>query len=220
VTDPRPIQVLVVDDHAVVRRGVVAYLEALGDVAVAGEAGTGSEAIGQLSRAAAHGELPDVVLMDLQMPEMDGVTATGEIVRRFPEVRVVILTSFGETERVHAALEKGASGYLLKDAGPAEIDAALRAAVRDEVFLDAAVTRRLTQEMRAPRTGLGVLTAREKEVLILVAEGRSNKDIAEHLVISERTARTHVSHLLSKMGLTSRTQAALLAVKEGLVEPR
>jgi DNA-binding NarL/FixJ family response regulator len=220
VTAQGPIRVLVVDDHAVVRRGVVAYLEALEDVAVAGEAGTGQEALDQLARAAALGELPDVVLMDLQMPEMDGVTATGEIVRRFPEVKVVILTSFGETERVHAALEKGASGYLLKDAGPAEVDAALIAAVRDEVFLDAAVTRRLTQEMRAPRTGVGVLTAREKEVLILVAEGRSNKDIAAHLVISERTARTHVSHLLAKMGLSSRTQAALLAIKEGLVQPR
>jgi DNA-binding NarL/FixJ family response regulator len=220
VTESAPIQVLVVDDHAVVRRGVVAYLEALEDVAVAGEAGTGSEALDRLARAAALGELPDVVLMDLQMPEMDGVTATAEIVRRFPGVKVVILTSFGETERVHAALEKGASGYLLKDAGPNEVDAALRAAVRDEVFLDAAVTRKLTQEMRAPRTGLGVLTAREKEVLILVAEGRSNKDIADHLVISERTARTHVSHLLAKMGLSSRTQAALLAVKEGLVQPR
>jgi len=161
VTAQGPIRVLVVDDHAVVRRGVVAYLEALEDVAVAGEAGTGQEALDQLARAAALGELPDVVLMDLQMPEMDGVTATGEIVRRFPEVKVVILTSFGETERVHAALEKGASGYLLKDAGPAEVDAALIAAVRDEVFLDAAVTRRLTQEMRAPRTGVGVLTARE-----------------------------------------------------------
>lgn len=220
VTPPSTIRVLVVDDHAVVRRGVVAYLEALEDVAVAGEAGTGAEALGQLARAAALADLPDVVLMDLQMPEMDGVTATGEIVRRFPAVKVVILTSFGESERVHAALEKGASGYLLKDAGPAEVDAALRAAVRDEVFLDAAVTRRLTQEMRAPRTGLGVLTAREKEVLVLVAEGRSNKDIADHLVISERTARTHVSHLLAKMGLSSRTQAALLAVREGLVQPR
>jgi DNA-binding NarL/FixJ family response regulator len=219
VTAPTPIQVLVVDDHAVVRRGVVAYLEALEDVAVAGEAGTGAEALDRLARAAALHELPDVVLMDLQMPQMDGVTATAEIVRRFPGVKVVILTSFGETERVHAALEKGASGYLLKDAGPAEVDAALRAAVRDEVFLDAAVTRRLTQEMRAPRTGLGVLTAREKEVLILVAEGRSNRDIADHLVISERTARTHVSHLLAKMGLSSRTQAALLAIKEGLVQP-
>jgi DNA-binding NarL/FixJ family response regulator len=220
VTAPAPIQVLVVDDHAVVRRGVVAYLEALEDVAVAGEAGTGAEALDQLARASVLSELPDVVLMDLQMPGMDGVTATGEIARRFPGVKVVILTSFGETERVHAALEKGASGYLLKDAGPAEVDAALRAAVRDEVFLDAAVTRKLTQEMRAPRSGLGVLTAREKEVLVLVAEGRSNKDIAEHLVISERTARTHVSHLLAKMGLSSRTQAALLAIKEGLVQPR
>jgi DNA-binding NarL/FixJ family response regulator len=220
VSEPTPIQVLVVDDHAVVRRGVVAYLEALEDVAVAGEAGTGQEALDRLARADALKELPDVVLMDLQMPQMDGVTATAEILRRFPGVKVVILTSFGETERVHAALAKGASGYLLKDAGPEEVHAALRAAVRDEVFLDAAVTRKLTQEMRAPRTGLGVLTAREKEVLILVAEGRSNKDIADHLVISERTARTHVSHLLAKMGLSSRTQAALLAVKEGLVQPR
>jgi DNA-binding NarL/FixJ family response regulator len=204
----------------VVRRGVVAYLEAIEDLEVAGEAGNGQEALDFLLRAAAHKELPDVVLMDLQMPGMDGVTATGEVASRFPEVRVVILTSFGETERVHAALERGASGYLLKDAGPTEVDAALRAAVRDEVFLDAAVTRRLTQEMRTPRAGLGVLTVREKEVLVLVAEGQSNKDIARRLDISERTARTHVSHLLTKMGLTSRTQAALLAVKEGLVQPR
>ena len=103
VSEPTPIQVLVVDDHAVVRRGVVAYLEALEDVAVAGEAGTGAEALDRLARAAALDELPDVVLMDLQMPEMDGVTATAEVVRRFPGVKVVILTSFGETERVHAA---------------------------------------------------------------------------------------------------------------------
>jgi DNA-binding NarL/FixJ family response regulator len=215
-----PIRVLVVDDHAVVRRGVVAYLEAMEDLEVAGEAGDGQEALDFLARAAAHGRLPHVVLMDLQMPRMDGVTATGEVVRRFAGVRVVILTSFGETERVHSALEHGASGYLLKDAGPTEVDAALRAAVRDEVFLDAAVTRRLTQEMRAPRAGLGALTAREREVLVLVAEGQSNKDIARRLDISERTARTHVSHLLTKIGLTSRTQAALLAVKEGLVQPR
>jgi DNA-binding NarL/FixJ family response regulator len=221
VTAGEPIRVLVVDDHAVVRRGVVAYLEAIEDLEVSGEAGNGQEALDFLARASAHREpLPDVVLMDLQMPTLDGVTATGEVVRRFPGVRVVILTSFGETERVHAALEQGASGYLLKDAGPTEVDAALRAAVRDEVFLDAAVTRRLTQEMRAPRAGLGVLTAREKEVLVLVAEGQSNKDIARHLDISERTARTHVSHLLTKMGLSSRTQAALLAIKEGLAQPR
>ncbi|WP_222710463.1 response regulator [Quadrisphaera setariae] len=213
------IRVLVVDDHAVVRRGVVAYLDALEDVEVVGEAEDGRAALDRLAEAAVLSELPDVVLMDLQMPRLDGVAATEEVVRRFPGVKVVILTSFGETERVHAALERGASGYLLKDAGPAEVEAALRAAVRDEVFLDAAVTRRLTQEMRAPRVGLGALTAREREVLVLVAEGRSNQEIADRLFISERTARTHVSHLLAKMGLSSRTQAALLAVKEGLVSP-
>jgi DNA-binding NarL/FixJ family response regulator len=209
------LRVVIADDHPMFREGLAALFEAMPDVDVVAECSSGAEAI---EAAAAH--QPDVVLMDLQMPEMDGVTATAEIVRRHPAVKVVILTSFGETERVHAALERGASGYLLKDAGPAEVDAALRAAVRDEVFLDAAVTRRLTQEMRAPRTGLGMLTAREKEVLVLVAEGRSNKDIAAHLVISERTARTHVSHLLAKMGLSSRTQAALLAIKEGLAQPR
>jgi DNA-binding NarL/FixJ family response regulator len=219
MSGPDSLRVLVVDDHAVVRRGVVAYLEALEDVAVAGEAGTGPEALELLARAAALDELPDVVLMDLQMPAMDGGTATAEIVHRFPGVKVVVLTSFGETERVHAALENGASGYLLKDAGPADVDAALRAAVRDELFLDAAVTSKVTQAMRAPRTGLGLLTAREREALILVAEGRSNRSIADHLVISERTAREHVSHVLQKLGLSSRTQAALLAVKEGLVLP-
>nr|WP_205708992.1 response regulator transcription factor [Kineococcus siccus] len=213
-------RVLVVDDHAVVRRGVVAYLEALADVEVAGEAEHGRAALDHLARAEVLGQLPDVVLMDLQMPVLDGVAATEEVVRRFPGVKVVILTSFGETERVHVALERGAAGYLLKDAGPAEVETALRAAVRGEVFLDAAVTRRLTQELRAPRVGLGALTAREREVLVLVAEGRSNRDIAAHLAISERTARTHLSHMLAKVGLSSRTQAALLAVREGLVPPR
>jgi len=219
-TGAEVIRVLIVDDHAVVRRGIRAYLEVHDDLAVAAEAANGVEALARLDALAAHGELPDVVLVDLLMPKMDGVATTSRIRELYPQLRTVVLTSFGEMERVHAALAGGASGYLLKDAGPAEVDAALRAAVRDEVFLDAAVTRRLTQEMRAPRTGLGVLTAREKEVLVLIAEGRSNKDIVEHLVISERTARTHVSHLLTKMGLTSRTQAALLAVKEGLVLPR
>ncbi|MGY1857565.1 response regulator [Modestobacter sp. SYSU DS0290] len=219
MTRPGEIGVLVVDDHAVLRRGVVAYLEALEDVVVVGEAENGQVALDRLARAAAHGELPDVVLMDLQMPQMDGVTATGEVVRRFPGVKVVVLTSFGETERVQTALQHGASGFLLKDAGPAEVDAALRAAVRDEVFLDAAVAGRLARGMRGPQTGLGVLTAREREVLVLVARGRSNQEVADELAISERTARSHVSHLLMKLGLTSRTQAALVAVKEGLVDP-
>ena len=214
-----PLRVLVVDDHAVLRRGVVAYLAALEDVQVAGEAADGAAALALLAELATTGTLPDVVLMDLVMPGMDGVAATTEIGRRFPGVRVVVLTSFGESERVHAALDAGASGYLLKDAGPAEVDGALRAAVADEVFLDAAVARQLTRRMRAPDTGVAGLTAREREVLVLVGEGRSNQEIADALWISERTARTHVSHLLQKLGVASRTQAALLAVREGLVEP-
>jgi DNA-binding NarL/FixJ family response regulator len=213
------LRVLVVDDHSVVRRGVVSYLDVLDDVDVAGEATDGKDALDQLHALDARGMLPDVVLMDLQMPRMDGVAATAEIARRFPSVRVVILTSFGENERVHAALQQGAAGYLLKDAGAAEVAAALYAAARDEVFLDAAVARRLAQEIRGPRAGLGALTAREREILALVAAGMSNKEIAAELVISERTARTHVSNVLGKLNLTSRTQAALVAVREGLVEP-
>jgi DNA-binding NarL/FixJ family response regulator len=213
------IRVLVVDDHAVVRRGVIAYLEVLDDVDVAGEASDGAAALDALTDLAVHGRPPDVVLMDLQMPGMDGVAATAEIRRRFPSVHVVVLTSFGEIERVHAALHEGAAGYLLKDAGPGEIAAALHAAARGEVYLDAAVARRLAQEIRAPRSGLRALTVREREILRLVAEGRSNKEIAAVLVISERTARTHVSNLLGKLGLASRTQAALLAIREGLVPP-
>jgi DNA-binding NarL/FixJ family response regulator len=213
------LRVLVVDDHSVVRRGVVSYLDVLDDVDVAGEATDGMDALEQLAILDTRGLLPDVVLMDLQMPRMDGVAATAEIARRFPSVRVVILTSFGENERVHAALQHGAAGYLLKDAGAAEVAAALYAAARDEVFLDAAVARRLAQDIRGPRQGLAALTAREREILVLVAAGMSNKEIAAELVISERTARTHVSNVLGKLNLTSRTQAALVAVKEGLVEP-
>jgi DNA-binding NarL/FixJ family response regulator len=219
MTAPGALRVLVVDDHSVVRRGVVSYLDVLDDVDVAGEATDGKDALDQLHALDARGMLPDVVLMDLQMPRMDGVAATAEIARRFPSVRVVILTSFGENERVHAALQQGAAGYLLKDAGAAEVAAALYAAARDEVFLDAAVARRLAQEIRGPRAGLGALTAREREILALVAAGMSNKEIAAELVISERTARTHVSNVLGKLNLTSRTQAALVAVREGLVEP-
>jgi DNA-binding NarL/FixJ family response regulator len=214
------IGVLVVDDHAVVRRGVVAYLEALENVEVAGEAANGREAIDLLeSLSVRRRPLPRVALMDLMMPKMDGVEATAEIVRRFPAVRVVILTSFGEVERIHAALENGAAGYLLKDAGPAEVAAAIRAAAADDVFLDTAVARRLAQKMRSPHSGVAALTSRERDVLVLIAKGRSNREIAAELVISERTARTHVSNLLGKLGLRSRTQAVLVAMREGLVDP-
>lgn len=215
-----PVSVLIVDDHAVVRRGIRAYLEVLDDVRVAAEAGNGQEALDRLEAMAAHGELPDVVLLDLLMPTMDGATATARITARHADVKVVVLTSFGEMERVHAALASGASGYLLKDAEPEEVVAAIRAAARGDVFLDPRVTRQLAQEIVSPPTGLGALTSRERDVLILVAKGRSNQDIADELVISERTARTHVSNVLRKLQLTSRTQAALVAVRQGLVPPQ
>jgi DNA-binding NarL/FixJ family response regulator len=215
-----PIRVMIVDDHAVVRRGIRAYLEMLDEMAVVAEAADGQDALDMLKTMAGHRDLPDVVLLDLVMPRMDGVLASSRITSHYPGVRVVVLTSFGGTERVHAALTHGASGYLLKSAGPGEVAAAIQAAARDEVFLDPAVARRLTQEMVSPPNGLSALTDRERDVLILVGNGRSNREIADELVISERTARTHVSNVLRKLQLSSRTQAALVAVREGLVAPQ
>ncbi|PXY22975.1 response regulator transcription factor [Prauserella muralis] len=216
----KPVRVVIVDDHAVVRRGLRAFLDVLDDVEVVAEAGDGQAALDLLERMAAHRELPDVVLLDLVMPRMDGVLVTQQITGRFPPVRVVVLTSFGELERVQAALAGGAAGFLLKSAGADDVATAIQAAARDEVFLDPAVARRLTHRMVSPPTGLSALTARERDVLTLVAKGLSNQEIATRLVISERTARTHVSNVLRKLGLSSRTQAALVAVREGLVPPQ
>ena len=214
-----PVRVLVVDDHAVVRRGIRAYLEVLPDIEVAGEAEDGQRALERLGAMAALGELPDVVLLDLLMPRLDGVATSAQISQDHPSVKVVILTSFGEMERVHAALGHGAAGYLLKDADPEEVVAAVRAAARGGVYLTPAIARQLTQEIIAPPQGINALTHRERDVLVLVAQGCSNRDIADRLVISERTARTHVSNVLRKLQLTSRTQAALIAVRQGLVPP-
>ncbi|MET8979374.1 response regulator transcription factor [Streptomyces sp. NPDC004539] len=210
-------RVMIVDDHAVVRRGIRAYLEALGEFQVVAEATDGRQALDRLREMSTHGRLPDVVLIDLLMPGMDGAEATARITRDHPDVKVVVLTGFGEMERVHTALAGGASGYLLKDAEPDEVVAALRAAARGDVFLHPSVARGLTQEVVSPSTGLGALTGRERDVLALVARGHSNQQIADELVISERTARTHVSNVLRKLQLTSRTQAALVAVRQGLV---
>jgi DNA-binding NarL/FixJ family response regulator len=213
------IGVMLVDDHAVVRRGLRAYLEVVDGVEVVAEAGDGQHALDQLARLATEGRLPQVALMDLVMPRLDGIASTAEIARRYPDVRVIVLTSFGEVERVQMALQAGAAGYLLKDAEPEEVTHAIFAAARGEVHLDAAVTRRLTRQMVSRDVGLSILTPRERDILALVAEGRSNQQIAQALVISERTARTHVSHVLSKLNLSSRTQAALVAIREGLVPP-
>jgi DNA-binding NarL/FixJ family response regulator len=212
-----PVGVFIVDDHAVVRSGIAAYLSVIDDLTFVGEAPDGVQALRRLAELESRNSLPAVVLMDLVMPNMNGVEATKHIVSRFPSCRVVVLTSFGEVERVHAALRNGAVGYLLKDAEAAEVAAAIRAAIRGEVHLDSEVARRLTQVLRSGPAGPALLTPRERQILALLGEGHSNRDIANLLVISERTARTHVSNVLSKLNLTSRTQAALLAIREGLV---
>ena len=214
------ISVLVVDDHAVVRRGLLAFLASEPDLEVVGDADGGTQALDLLARLDAEGRRPDVVLMDLQMEPLDGIESTRQVRDRYDDVEVVALTSFGEESRVHAALAAGASGYLLKDADADEVAAAIRAAHRGELQLDPAVARRLMSSLRAvPRDDLmAELTSRELEVLRLVGAGKANKEIAAELLIGERTARTHVSNILAKLGLTSRTQAALWAVREGLVD--
>ncbi|MGC9665069.1 response regulator [Planosporangium sp. 12N6] len=210
------LRVFLVDDHRVVRSGMRAFFDLVDDIEVVGEASNGREAVDRLAVLEPAGELPDVVLMDLLMPAMDGIEATRLVKERFAGVEVVAVTSFLEESKVRAALEAGASGYLLKDAEADEVAAAVRAAARGEVHLDPAVARQLTASLRAPRVGAVTLTPREREVLALVADGRSNREIAKALVVTERTARTHVSNILAKLGLASRTQAALWAVREGI----
>jgi DNA-binding NarL/FixJ family response regulator len=215
-----PIRVMVVDDHAVVRRGLWTFLESEPDLEVVGAAEGGAQALDLLGGLASEGRRPDVVVMDLQMRPLDGIESTRLIRERHGDVEVVVLTSYADDELVRAALEAGASGYLLKDADADEVAAAVRAAHRGEMQLDAAVARRLlsTGGVAWRRDARPELTARELDVLRLVGAGRANKEIAARLDISERTARTHVSNILGKLGLASRTQAALWAVREGLVE--
>jgi DNA-binding NarL/FixJ family response regulator len=212
------IRVLIVDDHKVVRRGLQGFLDDEDDLEVVGQAGTGQEALDAIAELDARGARPAVVLMDLIMSPIDGVDATRRIRERYDDIEIVALTSFAEQSRVRAALAAGASGYVLKDADADEITSAIRAAHRGELQLDAAVTRRLLRSLpgRRPQDLVARLTGREREILRLVAAGRSNKEIAAELTITERTARTHVSNVLRKLGLASRTQAALWAVREGL----
>jgi DNA-binding NarL/FixJ family response regulator len=215
--DDEKIRVLVVDDHAVVRRGLLAFLEGESDLEVVGDAEGGPEALDLLARLDAEGMRPDVVLMDLQMRPVDGIESTRMVRARYDDVEVVALTSFGEPERVQRALEAGASGYLLKDADADEVASAIRAAYRGELLLDAAVARGLMSTLQVGTRSAAALTPRELDVVALVGEGRANKEIARQLGIGERTARTHVSNVLHKLGLTSRTQLALWAVGERLV---
>lgn len=213
----RPIGVLIVDDHAVVRRGMRAFFDMLPDIVVVGEASDGAAALGELTLLNATGQLPDVVIMDLMMPRLGGVEAIRALKQQFAAVHVIAMTSFGEAERVRAALAAGASGYLLKDAAADEVAAAVRASFRGELHLDAAVTRTLTASLIQQRNDPAALTMREREVVVRVAQGLSNKQIAQALLISERTARTHVSNILVKLELSSRTQLALWAIQRGLI---
>jgi DNA-binding NarL/FixJ family response regulator len=211
-------RVFLVDDHAVVRTGLAAYLGTEPGMEVVGQAGNGRAALDEIAVLANAGRCPDVVLMDVLMPELDGIAATAAIKQRWPQVEVVAVTSFLEEEKIRAALEAGAAGYLLKDADAPEVTAAIRAAVAGEVHLDPAAAKALTQSLRAPRKEAVALTPREREVLVGIAEGRTNRQIATALGVAERTARTHVSNILAKLGLASRTQAAMWAVREGLVD--
>jgi len=208
--------VIVVDDHAVVRRGIISFLEVLPDITAVGEAANGTEALALLERLAAAGALPDIAVVDIKMPELDGAQTIARISARFPSVRPVILTGYTEIEYAHAALAAGAAGYVLTDASPAEVEQAIRCAAHGEMYLDPSVAGGLASRMVAS-TGLGALTGQERNVLALVAQGLSNREIGTRLRISERTVRSHMTGVLAKLGLASRTQAALFAVREGLV---
>lgn len=206
-----PIRVLLVDDHNVVLQGLRMFLALDPDLEVVGEASNGAAGIEQVRKL--H---PDVVLMDLLMPVMDGVTAIGQLQKEFPEVEVIALTSVLDDEKVIGAVRAGAIGYLLKDTQAAELCKAIKAAANGQVQLSPQAAARLVREIKAPDSP-EKLTERETDVLRLLALGRSNKEIASELVIGEKTVKTHVSNILMKLNLTSRTQAALHAVRIGLV---
>ena len=205
------IKVLLVDDHTVVRQGLRMVLSLEPGLEIIGEAGNGQEALDAVPKLE-----PQVVLMDLLMPVMDGVSAIRAIKAQYPEVEIVALTSVLEDRLVIDAVEAGAAGYLLKETGPEDLITAIRAAARGEVHLHPKAQKRLLKEVRTPDMRES-LTERETETLRLVARGLSNKGIAGELGVSEVTIKTHVSSILSKLNLSSRTQAALFALKEGLV---
>ncbi len=206
------VRVLIVDDHSVVRRGLRMFLEDDPELEIVGEARDGAEAVAQ-----AQALKPDVVLMDLLMPVMDGITATGIIRRQLPDTEVIALTSVLEDASVVGAVNAGAIGYLLKDTHSDELCRAIKAAAAGQVQLSPGAAARLLREVRAPDSP-EALTPRETDVLRLLAEGKANKQIAADLTIGENTVRTHVSSILAKLGVQSRTQAALYAAQIGLAK--
>jgi NarL family two-component system response regulator LiaR len=209
-----PIRVLIADDHAILRKGIRALLKTEPDIEVVGETSDGLETVAQ-----ADALRPDVILMDLVMPEMDGIEATRRITADLPGVRILVLTSFAADDKVFPAIKAGALGYLLKDSGPAELVQAIHQVHRGQPSLEPAIALKMLHEISHPLERPltpDPLSEREMEVLRLLAQGKSNRDIADQLVITELTVKTHVSNILSKLHVASRTQAALYALKEGL----
>jgi NarL family two-component system response regulator LiaR len=212
MTDSDTIRVLIVDDHAMVRRGLAAFLKAKADLELVGEASNGQEALRACEQAQ-----PDVILMDLVMPRMDGATATRTIRERWPQVQVVALTSFQEKELVQEALQAGAISYLLKNVSLGDLAEAIRAAYAGRPTLAPEATQALVQAASQGPTPGHDLTPREHQVLALMVEGLTNPEIAERLIISRSTARAHVSNILSKLGVSNRAEAVALALRRKLV---
>ena len=213
MTTSKPIRVLLVDDHAVVRSGLAAVIMAADDFELVGEAGNGEEGVRKCEQLK-----PDIVLMDLMMPVMDGVTATGLIRERCPQTRVIVLTSFKEKDQVEGALKAGAISYLLKTVTAEELVAALKGAVSGQSRLSPEAAQVLIQTIKEPKPETYDLTDREKEILTLMVEGLPNNEIANRLVVSASTVKFHVSNILSKLEVTSRTEAVALALKHKLVK--
>ncbi len=209
------VSVLLIDDHRVVRQGLRDFLESQDDIEIVGEAASGEEGV-----KLAQERLPDVVLMDMVLPGIDGVEATRRIKAVCPSTRIIVLTSFADDDKVFPAIKAGAISYLLKDVQPEELARAIRAAQRNEAVLHPEVAAKLMQEFSTPRTtddSVEQLTERELDVLRQIAHGKSNKEIADALIISEKTVKTHVSNILSKLHLADRTQAAIYALRQRLV---
>jgi two-component system, NarL family, response regulator len=207
MSQPKPIRVLVVDDHPVVRQGLVAMLEEVPDLLVVGQAGNGREAL-----AVCRQQQPDVTLMDLRMPELDGVAAITAICAEFPAARIIVLTTYDGDEDIYQGLRAGAKGYLLKDAEPEELLSAIRAVYKGQKHIPPHVGAKLLERMASSE-----LSDRELEVLQLITTGKSTQAVSKALNITERTVNFHINHILSKLGVEDRTQAVIVALRRGIV---